>query len=318
MAQGMTRSAIVLNRISKPTFLRGLAASLLLLAALLGPGLTAPAAPPGGAEGAAAESRPAGERSLRVMTFNIRQGTAQDGPDRWEVRKTRLIEVMRRHPAEVIGLQEALAGQIDDLRAAFPRHQFLGAGRRDGRAGGEFSALMYDTSRLQVLRSDTFWLSDTPRVPRSKHWGNKIERICTWAHFRDLKTGACFYVYNTHLDHESQPSREKSAELLLRRIEARLPKDPVIVTGDLNSGENNPVHETLRRAGFRDTFRVLHPEATAAGTFNGFRERRGRNKLDYIYADSAWSVSKADIVTDKIDGRWPSDHLPVMATVSLR
>lgn len=297
-------------------FLRVLSARLLLLAAILFPGGSGVTAQPADEPTTTASaSRSGSDTALQVMSFNIRYGTARDGADRWEVRKPRLIEVMRRHPAQVVGLQEALIGQIDDLRAAFPRYQVVGVGRSDGNTSGEFSAILYDTGRLQLLRSDTFWLSETPRVPGSKHWGNTFERICTWAHFRDLKGGGYFYVYNTHLDHQSQPSREKGTDLILRRIASRRPEDPVILTGDLNADEINPVNQRIRKAEFRDTFRVLHPDATEVGTTNGFRPKRGEHKIDYIFVDSSWSVKQADIVADQVDGRWPSDHLPVTATV---
>lgn len=254
---------------------------------------------------------------LDVMSFNIRYGTANDGENRWEVRKPRTIAAMRAHPAATIGLQEALAGQVEELAAAFPHYESVGVGREDGKAGGEFSAILYDRSRLQALRSDTFWLSDTPGVPGSKHWGNRITRVCTWAHFRDRKSGRYFYHFNAHLDHESQPSREKSASLILRRIAERGTSDPVILTGDFNVGESNPVVAAVTTGGLRDTFRVLHPDAKEVGTFNGFRPAFGEDKIDYVFVGPEIKVVRAAIVRDQVDGHWPSDHAPVVATIEI-
>ena len=120
-----------------------------------------------------------------------------------------------------------------------------------------------------MRRSDTFWFSDTPAVVKSTSWGNRIERISTWAYFED-REGPAFYVFNVHLDHQSQPSRERSAALLLARIGALDPKAPVVVTGDFNAGENNPAARAML-AVFRDSFRVLHPDDSEVGTFNGFK-----------------------------------------------
>jgi len=256
--------------------------------------------------------------ALNLMTYNIRTGKAQDGLDAWPLRKERTYQIIRKYKPEAIGLQEVMAEQVADLEKAFPGYLIVGTGRMDGRNGNEFSPIMYEASRLHLLRSDTFWLSDTPEVPGSMHWGNKFSRICTWAYFQDRKTGRFFYLFNTHLDHISQPSRRKSIALILDRIRETQPKDPVLLTGDFNSAENNPVIATTLRSGFRDTFRLLHPDEKNVGTTNAFQPGRQENKIDYIFVDDAWQVKSAGIPDDKIDGRWPSDHLPVTATVVLK
>jgi endonuclease/exonuclease/phosphatase family metal-dependent hydrolase len=269
---------------------------------------------------------------IQVMSFNIRFGTAEDGDDHWKFRKPRTLEALQRRLPGLIGLQEALDFQVEEvcqaLSAAFvpgtpkgPRqdrhYRFVGVGRDDGRSKGEFSAIVYDAHRFQVKRSDTFWLSETPSVPDSKHWGNGITRICTWAHFYDRAAKRHFYLFNTHLDHQSQASREEGIALILSRIKERGTDDPVLITGDLNVGESNAVIAQIKQGGLFDTFRKLYPDETNVGTFGGFRDI-GKEKIDYVFSDSAWTVEKAELVRDKVDGRWISDHLPVVAWVKLR
>jgi len=255
--------------------------------------------------------------ALQVMSFNIRFGTADDGEDKWEFRKPRTLSALKSRKPDIIGLQEALDFQIEEVCAALPGYRSVGVGRDDGRSKGEFSAIVYDGARLRVKRADTFWLSETPSIPNSKHWGNGITRICSWAYFEDLQTGRHFYVFNTHLDHQSQPSREKGMELILRRIKERGTDDPVLITGDLNVGESNPVILKITESGFADTFRKLHPDEKSVGTFTGFGEA-GADKIDYVFADSVWKVERAEIIRDKVDGRWLSDHFPVAAWLRLR
>ena len=255
---------------------------------------------------------------LNVMTLNVRYGTALDGPDHWMNRRPRMMQVLQRLRPDVIGLQEALAFQIDDLMAALPGYQAVGVARDDGKFAGEFSAILYNTARLQVLRSDTFWLSDTPQLPGSNTWGAGCVRICTWAYFKDLKSGRLFYHYNTHLDHKSQSSREKAAALILARIDKRLPSDPVLFTGDFNTSEGNRVHSIVTATGLRDTFRILHPDEKNVGTTNAFKPTTEPNKIDYIFIDPNWQTTTAEIVHDKVDNRWISDHLPVTAVVTLK
>src|SRR5690606_17079954 len=204
------------------------------------------------------------QHELHVMSFNIRYGSADDGPNHWDLRKDFLASVVAEVSPDVIGLQEALHHQIEFLLGRLPEYAMLGVGRDDGKRAGEYTAILYRRDRLTVEDSGTFWFSDTPEVPGSTSWGNTITRICTWARFT-TQAGAPVYVYNLHLDHRSQPSREKSVALLRQRIEARTPKAPFIVTGDFNAGESNPVIAAMTAGGFvRDSFRVLHPDASPA------------------------------------------------------
>lgn len=254
---------------------------------------------------------------LSVMTFNIRYGTAADGDNHWRLRREQLFSLLREQQADVVGLQEALRFQIDEILDAVPGYAFVGVGRADGRQAGEYTAILYRTARLQARRSDTFWFSDTPGVVKSTSWGNRIERICTWAYFED-REGLPFYVYNVHLDHQSQPSRERSAALLLKVIGARNPAAPAVVTGDFNAGERNPATEAMR-ASFRDSFRVLHAQAADVGTFSGFDAgRTSGDKIDYVFVEPGAEVIEAAILRSSRDGRSPSDHFPVTARIRFR
>jgi endonuclease/exonuclease/phosphatase family metal-dependent hydrolase len=266
---------------------------------------------------ASAAAQPA---PLTVMSFNIRYGTANDGDNRWAARRDLLFEVIRDQDADIIGLQEALDFQIDEILAAAPVYAVVGIGRDDGARKGEYAAVLFRKDRLHVAASGTFWFSDTPEVVRSASWGNRITRICTWARFVD-RDGRAFWVYNLHLDHESQPSREKSVALLRQRIEARpFPDEPVIVTGDFNVGESNPVLAALSAGGaFVDTYRVAHPDERTVGTFTGFRPGRiDGEKIDYVLVQPGTDVLSASIVRTSRGGRYPSDHFPVVARVVLR
>jgi len=254
---------------------------------------------------------------LTVMTFNIRYGTANDGENRWEARRGQMFALLKAHNPDVIGLQEALHFQIDETLAAVPGYRMAGVGRSDGGQGGEYAAILYRDRRLSVRRTNTFWMSDTPDVVKSNTWGAALERICTWALFDD-KLGTPFYAFNLHMDHVSQPAREKSVALVLDRIRTRTPALPVVVTGDFNTGESNPVTQAMLAA-FRDTFRVLHPDAKEVGTANQFKLGTTMgDKIDYIFVEPATEVLSADIIRTAVDGRYPSDHFPVVARIRLR
>ncbi|HZW07145.1 MAG TPA: endonuclease/exonuclease/phosphatase family protein [Phycisphaerales bacterium] len=284
---------------------------------------------------------------LTVMSFNIRYGTANDGEDRWEKRRGLVMDVIRSHEPDVIGLQEALRFQIDEIRKEMPAYAEVGVGRDDGKTKGEYSAILYRTPRLALAgavadTSGTFWLSDTPEKVASRTWGNGITRVCTWARLREVD-GSQFVVFNTHLDHQSEPSRRRSVELIASRVQALPVRVPVIVTGDFNCGEASPAIRFVTGAaasasggpgvegwtGLVDTFRVVHPDEANVRTFHAFKgvgDTTGKGgpqgalteKIDFVFVDEGWEVMDAAIDRTQRAGRYPSDHFPVVARVRMR
>jgi len=267
---------------------------------------------------------------LLVMTFNIRYGSANDGENSWDKRKDLAVDVLRRHSPDIVGLQEALRSQIDDIRAALPEYGEIGVGRDDGKTGGEYSAILYKKDRFTATESGTFWLSDTPEACGSITWGNNCTRVCTWGRFVPKSPGEAFYMFNTHLDHISQYSRERGAILISTRIHDRAQKDPVILTGDFNVNEDNLVvkyfkgEQELHIAGdgqsanpipLLETFRSLHPDANEVGTFHSFKGVRTNAKIDYIFTLPGTKVLQTEILHDNTDSRYPSDHFPVEAAI---
>jgi endonuclease/exonuclease/phosphatase family metal-dependent hydrolase len=314
------------------------ASALLVLLALI-----AAAAPPNGVGPPPAKVVAAQPLTVSAMTFNIRFGTAADGPDHWLHRGEFCIDVIDRHGGDFVGLQEALRFQIDAIRAKLSRYHETGVGREDGKEGGEHCTILYDARRwrLDADRHGTFWLSETPDVPGSRSWGNRITRIVTWGRFVELpdgpvepadapQPGRAVWVFNTHFDHESQPSRERSAALLLSRIaelRGNLGGEPLILLGDLNAGEDNAVVRFISGQGeldgaaaampLVDTFRAVHPDAEEVGTYTAFEfGRTGGSKIDYVFADRRSLVHAAAIIREHREERYPSDHFPVSATVS--
>jgi endonuclease/exonuclease/phosphatase family metal-dependent hydrolase len=248
---------------------RSLVTSLLLAASCLL--LLAPGAAADEATSADSDAAP-----LRCMTFNIRYGTANDGDDSWPLRRELVFDTIRDFAPDILGVQEALPEQLDELRAALPEFGCIGIGREaDG--SGEYSAIFYRTARLDVAACDTWWLSATPETPGSRTWGNTLPRICTWARLLDRRDGSRFTLINTHWDHQSEPARLESGRLIAQWVAERFPSDePCIVTGDFNASEESPAIAALcgGTRPLRDTFRELHPDEEA-GTFHGFRGRAG-------------------------------------------
>jgi endonuclease/exonuclease/phosphatase family metal-dependent hydrolase len=258
--------------------------------------------------------------AVRVMTFNIRYGTAPDKGNAWPRRRELAAKAIRDFSPDVLGVQEALDGQLDELAEILPEYGQIGVGREaDG--GGEYSAILFRRTRFDLHAADTFWLSDTPMAPGSKTWGNELPRVCTWARLVDRGARQRFYVFNTHWDHQSQPAREKSGQLLAAQVAQRVGGDePAIVMGDFNAGEDDPCLAALMGQGgaLRDTFRELHAQERGAGTFHGFLGVAGERKIDAVLVTPHWHTIEAGIVRMNDGGRYPSDHYPVTAIIELK
>lgn len=263
---------------------------------------------------------------LRTMSFNLRYDTPSDGPNAWPHRRDWVAGLVRFHEADVVGVQEALATMLADLDARLPGFARIGVGRADGRAGGEFSAILYRTDRLELLGGGTFWLSPTPDTPGSKGWDTAIERVATWARFRDRRTG-CRYVHlNTHFDHIGEEARQESARLIRRRLAALAGDLPIVMTGDLNADPRSAPYRILTSdtlagaiAPLRDAFRVSRAgHYGPTSTWTEFRAIEPERRIDYVLVSPSVEVLTHGILPDSWDGRFPSDHLPVLASLAIR
>ncbi|MCF7958479.1 MAG: endonuclease/exonuclease/phosphatase family protein [Phycisphaerae bacterium] len=258
-----------------------------------------------------------------VMTYNIRNGQAKDGVNDWTHRKGMVVDVIDEYQGDVVGLQEAFDFQADFIAKSLPQYGMYYVCRKDGVKEGESCAILYKRGRFELVDSGTFWFSDTPGEP-STHWGNWNLRICSWVRLVNKSDGQGLYVYNLHLDHQSQNSREKSAQLLAKQISQRKTKDPFIVMGDFNMTIDNPGMKYLLKDGVETPYRPLisawvstHPQGEDLKTGHGFKGGTEGKAIDHILIDAKAVVLKANIDQRQIDGKYPSDHYPVTATVKL-
>ena len=259
-------------------------------------------------------------QDLQVMTFNIRYNNAGDSLNAWPYRKDKVVSQLLFHDVQLLGVQEALHNQMMDLKALLPKFKSVGVGR-DGGEKGEYSAIFYDSTRLQALASQTFWLSLTPDVVASKSWDAALTRIVTWIKFKDRKTGKTFFHFNTHFDHVGKVARRESAKLLLEKVAGISGKLPAIVTGDFNAfPTDEPIQVIMDKT---NTLHLIDSKEISAtphygpiGTFNGFgpKEREER-PIDYIFLKGTWKVKKHASISQTWMGRFASDHFAVLATI---
>ncbi len=256
---------------------------------------------------------------LRVMTFNLRYAS-DTPPNAWRQRRPVVRELIEKQAPDVIGTQEGLFVQIKDIASDLPDYTWIGLGREGG-SRGEFMAVIYRRDRLEPLEFDHFWLSDTPEVIGSSTWGNSNRRMVTWVRFLDRAAKREFYFFNTHFDHQVQPAREKSAALVLKRVEQLKHKLPVVLVGDFNAAAgNNPVYDMLVGPDrFRDTWTTAAMRGDAIGTFHNYRGAiKGGPRIDWILTRGPMKCLASEVVAFNQDGQYPSDHFPLVARLRIR
>ncbi len=249
---------------------------------------------------------------IKVMTYNIRYGTANDGENHWDKRRTYLFDAVKSEECDFIGMQEVLRFQLDELAAVLPDYAYVGR-TRDVNDQGEASPIFYLRERWDLLDDGVFWLSETPDKEASIGWDARMPRIATWAKFRNRSSKREIYVYNTHYSHVSENARVRSSKLIKQDLDNRAKASPVILMGDFNAVEESEAITTFSST-LTDTYRLLNKTAPGETAFGWRPHIVGTGKrIDYIFASNAFSVLYANVIDRPVDGRYPSDHNPVVA-----
>lgn len=255
-------------------------------------------------------------QNLKVMTFNIRLSLDSDKENSWTNRKAEALELINYYHPDFFGVQEALPQQMTDIKNGLTNYNSVGVGRDDGADKGEYSAIFYDTTKLKVLNSGTFWLSETPDKP-SKGWDAAYNRICTYALFKIKKSGKKFWAFNVHFDHIGNEARKNSAKLILEKIKNFNTKNlPVVLTGDFNLTEDSEpikiLSKNMNDAYYHSKTKPYGPK----GTFTAFDIMKPpKDRIDYIFVKD-FTVLNYRVINDRRENLlYPSDHFPVISEI---
>ena len=247
---------------------------------------------------------------LKVMSYNIRLDSANDGTNSWHMRYAATAEMIKDQAPDVFGVQEALSYQILFIEENFRNYECVGVGREDGKKEGEFMSIFWNKKTVSMLKWGTFWLSETPEKP-SMGWDAACFRTATWALMKDKRTGRKFYFVNTHLDHKGKMAQKNGLKLIVDRIDKINPDGyPMVLTGDFNMEPDNPNLTELDSK--MQSTRKIAAETDSHDTFNGWG--RGKGIIDYIYVSGFSSCPEYQTITKRYaDRKFVSDHYPVCA-----
>lgn len=264
------------------------------------------------------------EKTVNVMTFNIRMDNPDDGINNWKFRKEYAANLIKFHDADIVGTQEVLNNQFNDLIEGLPAYNHIGVGRTDGKEEGEACAIFFRKERFKIYESGTFWLSEDTEAIGVKGWDAACERVATWVILKDNNTGKKFFFLNTHLDHKGITARREGAKLILQKAKELSKGFPIIVTGDFNAiktdepiqiitDENNPEH-------LSDSRESAELKYGPDWTFQNFGRTplEQRAIIDYIFTKGKITVLKHGVLSENMGTIFPSDHTPVMATILIK
>ena len=256
--------------------------------------------------------------ALRVMSFNIRLGVANDGENRWDLRKDLVVKTIRDYNPDLLGLQEVFPMQEEYLRKNFPDYLYYGRSRLVNPKDGEACSVMFRKERFEAIKKSTFWLFETENEPGSKSWDSSLPRIANLVGLTDKQAvGKKLIFINTHFDHRGKKAREEAAKIIMNRVSTLEKGVGVVITGDFNSGEGSKPYQFLVGGNLIDTFRIAHPTRTEKeSTFTAWKGRLIGNRIDWVLCSPNFRVLSAGINRTNDNGRYPSDHYPVTATLN--
>lgn len=255
-------------------------------------------------------AKPKEDVTIKVMSYNIRLGVADDGTNSWKFRYPATYEMLKDQAPDIFGVQEAYDFQLQFITDNLPQYKCLGVGREDGKHEGEHMSVFYNKKRISVLKWGTYWLSETPDVP-SIGWDAKHKRTATWVLAKDKNSGKKFYFVNTHLDHKGVEARKEGLAMIVRKIAEMNPEGyPMVLTGDFNVRPDNPGLVDLDKV--MTSARVGAEDSDDTPSFNGWG--KSTSVIDYIYYSGFSKCTDFKVVTKPYANfTYVSDHYPIRA-----
>ncbi|MCU0455288.1 MAG: endonuclease/exonuclease/phosphatase family protein [Bacteroidales bacterium] len=269
-------------------------------------------------------SRRSKNEAVSVMTLNLRYDNPRDSINAWPNRAAMVCSFINEEKPDLLGMQEVLYRQYEVLDSALTDYASVGVGRSDGARGGEMNPVFYRKDRFDMARTKTFWLSGTPEIPGSQDWGANLPRIVTWMELVDKNTQKHIFFFNTHFAHDSDSARIMSSFLLLSKVDSIAGEFPFIITGDFNQLPSSKGYSILTGPAesvplLKDAYGISEKKPSGPGyTFNGFSDKQGSGRIDYIFVKTGMKVLDHRVIVKKTGNVFISDHWPVEAVISMK
>lgn len=264
----------------------------------------------------------------RVMGCNIRVALPEDDAvgRGWKARKKSCLTIIKAQKADLIGFQEVLKVQADDLKKAMPDYGCFGFEGPEMDVNSETyngiakNLVMYAKKRYEMVSAGCYWLSETPEIGGSKSWNTARARHVNWLRLKDKTSGKEFRIMAVHLDHKEQEARNKQGQLIVKESNQYLPDFPQLLVGDFNVTAKNPVYGIITDGGWKDTYTEIYGDKDPGATFHNFEgtnyaKAKTNGKIDFIFTKGKVKTISSKIIYDQLDGIYPSDHFFIQSEV---
>lgn len=264
-----------------------------------------------------------GKNEIKVMTLNVRYDNPGDSINAWPARASQVCNLIKSEKPDILGLQEVLWNQYLVLDSVLTDYNSSGVGRDDGARGGEMNPVFFRKDKYDMVRTITFWLSDTPGVPGSVGWGASLPRIVTWMELVAKDSHKHLFFFNTHFAHDSDSARIMSSSILLKVVERIAEGFPFIISGDFNMTSSSKGYSILTGPDetiplIKDTYTISEKRPSGPSfTYNGFSDKPGSERVDFIFVRNGMKVLNHSTIMKKEKGVFISDHWPVESVIFL-
>lgn len=257
---------------------------------------------------------------MKIMTFNIRADSIFDINNRWNKRASLVYETIKHYDCDIIGLQEVTQKMHTDICNNMKDYNIVGVGRTRKFFSEKNSILI--RKKYKILEHETFWLSKTPNKKGSTVFFSLFPRICTTL-VCQLESGEKVRIYNTHLDCLFASAREFGLKKIIEIMERNYEKEhlPCILMGDFNATPNSKMMKKFKAGKYtskklfavQDVNEALYQKTT----MSMFKGKEKGVHIDYIFVSEEFEIEDAEVVKYNKEGKYPSDHYPIVAKVKV-
>lgn len=263
--------------------------------------------------------------TLNVGCFNIRfKTTADQGELSWDNRKSYVARTIIDFKYDIVGVNEMNAGsQQEDMKSLLPEYSFVEWGGNSSTVPnqGTVNAVLFRTDKFDLLEEGHYFLCTAPSkslISWDNSSGNK--RFTVWAKLRVKETGELFYYFITHLDHLGSDARNEGTRINIEKVRSISGHYPAIICGDHNSSAIRYPFYDLCSAYLSDSRKVSEapfPWPKDGTLCKWDPEKKDGTRLDYVWV-KGMKVHTYNHINETFGrGVTPSDHFPVIVSISL-
>ena len=266
--------------------------------------------------------------AIKVMSYNVLYEKFYDDEETLPRDITKLAEFIASEAPDVFGIQEGKGFHKEEIIKVMPNYEYY----EGVQLGGDKmqNMVFWNADKFTLIEKGFRYLTATPLI-KSKIEESNSYRGYSFVILESLETHNQFMFVNTHLTYKSAAGsttddtpRYKQAQYLKKFLESeKYASLPIILVGDFNSvsGSNTiTLVEDIKR--LDRAAKVAESKGDTAGTlvYTDCTERNTKKVYDYIFVTSDrittnyyTALNKQSINPD--DGRYLSDHLPIVAEI---